>query len=150
MKAWEIARLIEEQAPPRGSDEGFRFGSPNVEVSGVLVCWMCTLEAVRRAVEERSNLIVTHEELHYPYSFRSPGLEQHLTWPVNHARLTALAKHDITVYRAHGMLDRFCILDDFGRMLGLPEASVREDYYRVYDIDPVTVSELVQQVKAAT
>ncbi len=149
MTAAEIAALIEQLAPPRGGDEGFRFGTPQAEVAGVLVCWMCTLEAIRAAVAERCNLIITHEELHYPYSFRQPGLENHMVWPVNHARFSALAKHDITVYRAHGMLDRFCILDDFARLLGLPEPSVREGYYRIYDIEPVAVSELVERVKSA-
>lgn len=150
MTGRDIAKIIEDLAPPRGGDEGFRFGTPDAEVSGVLVCWMCTREAIRAAVVEGCNLIITHEELHYPYSFRHPGLEQYITWPVNHARFSALAKHDLTVYRAHGMLDRFCILDDFARLLGLPDPVVREGYYRIYEIESVSVAEIVQRVKAAT
>jgi putative NIF3 family GTP cyclohydrolase 1 type 2 len=147
MLAREIAGIIEDLAAPRGGDEGFRFGNPEAEVSGVLVCWMCTLEAMARAVDEKCNVIITHEQLHYPYTFRESTLEESLTWPVNYARVQALAKNDLTVYRAHGMLDRFCILDDFGKALNLPEPVVKEGYYRIYDVQPTPVVQVVERAK---
>lgn len=147
MTAREIGQMIEGLAPPPGADEGFRLGDPGVEVTGVLVCWMCTLEAVSRATDEGCNLIVTHEQLHYPHVLPQPTLEGAMTWPVNHARITALAKHDLVVYRAHGILDRFCILDEFGRTLNLPEPSVRDGYYRVYDVQPTPVVQVVERAK---
>jgi spore maturation protein SpmB len=41
-----------------------------------------------------------------------------------------LSKHDITVFRAHGILDRLRILDCFAEALGLPKPSVRHSYVR--------------------
>ncbi len=150
MQASEIARFIEALAPPMGNDEGFKWGDPQAEVSGVLVTWMATLEAIEHCMAEGLNLLITHEEMHYPYSSRQPGLEKYLTWRVNRRRILLFTKGEITVYRAHGMLDRFCILDDFAELLGLPEPSVTEGYHRIYDIEPLPLANLVEQVKERT
>lgn len=144
----QIAAWLESLAPPPGGDEGFKFGDPRAEAGGVLVCWMATVEAINAAAQAGCNLMIVHEELHVPYTFRDPALEKFLVWPVNHARFSALAKHDITLYRAHGQLDRYCILDTFGEVLGLPAPSVRDGYYRIYDIEPVSVGDLAARVKA--
>jgi putative NIF3 family GTP cyclohydrolase 1 type 2 len=146
MTAKEVAQLIEELAPPAGAEEGFRFGAAELEVTGVLVCWMCTLEAIDRAIEEECNLIVTHEELEYPYAFLRRG-DDYLQWPVNKARLEKLRLHQLTVYRAHGMLDRFCVLDDFARALNLPKPVVAEGYFRVYEVQPTPVAQVVARAK---
>ncbi len=147
MKCSDIAALIEELAPPPAPDEGFRFGDPEAEVRKVAGAWMATVEAIEAAASDGCNLLVVHEELHYPSSFLSPGLENTLTWPVNRARITALAKAGMTVYRAHGMLDRFCILDDFGRALNLPEPSVAEGFFRLYDVQPTPVAQVVDRAR---
>jgi len=146
MKAHAIAEFIETEAPSPGPDEQFRWGDAAAEVTGVLVTWMATVAAVERAAAEGCNLIICHEELTFPYEFRGGGL-QHLPWTVNRLRLSALARHGITVYRAHGMLDRLCILDDFGETLGLPAPAIKEGYYRIHEIEPTTVRELAEQVK---
>jgi len=112
----------------------------------VLVSWMATLGAIEAAAERGCNLLLAHEELTYPSGGRGGGFE-HLAWRVNRLRLSALARHGITVYRAHGMLDRICILDDFGRALGLPEPGIRDGYVRIHEIEPITVRELAAQVK---
>lgn len=150
MQALEVGRFIEQLAPPRGQEEGFRWGDPQAEVSGVLVCWMPTLEAIEHCTGQGLSLLITHEELHCPYPWRGGGLEQHLDWRVNRRRISLLARGDITVYRAHGMLDRFCILDDFAELLALPQPSVKEGYHRVYDIEPLPLAELIEQVKERT
>jgi len=131
MTAADVAGYIESLAVGPGEDEGFKFGNPHAPVSGVLVCWMCTLQAIQRAVSEECNMIVCHEEMHYPYAAFEPGLEKYLTWTVNRQRIQVLSRAEITVYRAHGMLDRYCILDDFAAELGLGSADVSEDFYRI-------------------
>ena len=143
----DIAAYLESLAPPPGGDEGFKFGNPRAETTGVLVCWMATLEAMSAATKLGHNLIIAHEELHVPYSFRDPALDKYLAWPVNYARFSTLAKNDLTIYRAHGQLDRYCILDTFGETLGLPAPSVSEGYYRIYDIEPTSVRALALRVK---
>jgi len=143
----EIAEFIEGLAPGPAADEGFKFGDPQAQVKGVLVCWMATLAALRHAVAEDCNLVICHEEMHYPYAAQHPGLEKYLTWTVNRRRISWLAEHNIVVYRAHGMLDDFCILDDFGRLLGLGEPVVSEGFFRIYDISPRPVAQLANEVK---
>ncbi len=142
-----VAEFIEGLAMKPKSDEGFKFGDPQASVTGILVCWMCTLPAIQQAVSEECNMIVCHEEMHYPYAAFEPGLEKYLTWTVNRQRIQGLSHAEITVYRAHGMLDHYCILDDFAAELGLGSPAVSEGFYRIYDIEPRTVAQLTEQVK---
>jgi putative NIF3 family GTP cyclohydrolase 1 type 2 len=145
----DIAAFIETLAPPPGRDEGFRFGDAKAETTGILVCFMATLEALAEAAGRGCNLVVCHEELHYPYTaFGGQPLEDSITWTTNRLRYTALAQHGLAVYRAHGQADRFCILDAFAEKLGMPAPAVREGYFRIYDIEPVTVADLAADVKA--
>jgi putative NIF3 family GTP cyclohydrolase 1 type 2 len=150
MQAREIATFIEQLSPGLGQEEGFRFGEPETEVTGVLVCWMATVEAIEEAAQRGSNVIVCHEELTFPYEFREAQLGRHLWWRPNARRLSRLGKHGMVVYRAHGMLDRYCILDEAGNLLALPEPSVKEGYVRIFDIEPVTVRALAERVRERT
>jgi len=148
MKAIDFERYLEQLSPGFGSEEGFRFGNPNIEVKGILVSWMATAEAIEKAVDEDCNFMVVHEDLFYPYGFqRDESFEKCLTWSVNYRRLRVLSEHGITVFRAHGTLDRLCVLDAFAEALGLPEPSVREGYIRIYDVSEVTAEELALNVK---
>jgi putative NIF3 family GTP cyclohydrolase 1 type 2 len=149
MLAKEIGAFIQTLGNGLGGDEGFRWGSPDAEVSGVLVAWNGSVPAIERAAAEGCNLMVIHEELTYPYAFRGGDLSACLHWRSNQARLGRLARHGITIFRAHGTLDTYCILDDFRIALGLPEPSVKEGYYRICDIEPTTVRELAERSKAA-
>ncbi len=145
--AADVAAYIESLGVSPAEDEGFKFGDCEAVVSGVLVCWMCTLAAIQRAANEGCNMIICHEEMYYPYAAFEPGLEKYLTWTVNRQRIQALAQTQITVYRAHGMLDHYCILDDFAVELGLGSPAVSEGFYRIYDVEPRTVAQLTKQVK---
>ncbi|MFQ6097714.1 MAG: hypothetical protein ACE5O2_08295, partial [Armatimonadota bacterium] len=117
MKAVEVEEYIVSKAGPKGGDEGFRWGAPGVEVRGVLVSWMATLEAIERAAAEGCNVMVVHEDVFFPYESRGRP-EEWMTWGPNRARLGRLADCGVTVMRAHGMLDRLCVLDDFAEQLG--------------------------------
>lgn len=148
MKALEFKTFIESLAGSLSPEEGFRLGNPDVEVRGVLISWMATLEAIKKAIEEDCNLMVVHEDLFYPYGFqRNAEFETCLTWSVNRMRLKLLSEHDIVVFRAHGTLDRLCILDDFAEALGLPQPSVKNGYVRIYDIAETTVEKLAFNIK---
>ncbi len=152
MLATEIAKLVEDLVPERtmGMDEGFRWGDPEVEVSGVTVAFMPTVEAIERCAAEGCNLLIAHELLQMPYPWRAGGLEQHLSWRVNRNRIGLLARHGITLYRAHGQLDAFCIHDAFQELLGLSDPAVIDGHVRIFDIEPLRVIELAEQVKART
>jgi len=148
MKAVDFKERLEELSPGLGSEEGFRFGNPYAEVTGILVSWMATTEAIEIAMDAGCNLMIVHEDLFYPYGFqRGENFETCLAWGVNRRRLKMLSEHEITVFRAHGTLDRLCILDGFAEALGLPEPAVRKGYIRIYDVPEVTVEALASNVK---
>jgi len=147
MRAAELQDFLERLSPGRGPEEGFRYGDPSAQVTGILVTWMATLGAIRRAAEDGCNLIVAHEDLFFPYSFQRQDLEPQLTWRVNRRRMELLARNGITVFRAHGTLDRLCVLDDFWRTLGLPEPVVKDGYIRIHEIPETSVGELAGRVK---
>ncbi len=146
MRAVDIFRFIERLSPNPGPDEGVKFGDPEAEARGVLVCWMATTKAIEKASEEGCNVMVVHEALFLPYS-ANRDWTQHLSWSANRKRIELLSRYGITVIRAHGMLDRLCVLDDFAGALGLPEPTVKEGYVRIYDIPETTVRELAEEVK---
>ena len=124
MTAAEIADTVESLSSAPGGDEGFKFGDPQALVTDVTVCWMATLPAIEYASAAGCEMIICHEEMHYPYAAFQPGLEKYLTWRVNRQRIQALSQGAITVYRAHGMLDDYCILDDFAAELELGSQEV--------------------------
>ena len=149
MKARELQHYIGSQVPVWQVEEGFRFGDPDAEVTGILVCWMITLQAIERAITEGCNLILTHEDLFYPYNFqRADTLEPHLHWAVNRHRISALARGGLTVFRAHGALDRICIFDDFAALLDLGEPERSDGVYgKVYRVLPTSMGEVAARVK---
>jgi putative NIF3 family GTP cyclohydrolase 1 type 2 len=139
---WQVNRLL-----PLADDEGFRFGRTDTEVSGMQVCWKPTVDAIEHAAACGCNLIVTHEELNFPPAYAGADFETGLCGATAR-RVKSLARHHITVFRAHSSLDRFCVLDAFAQTLGLANPRMGGDDYaqRVYDIPPVPFRELCGRV----
>ncbi|MCZ7542956.1 MAG: Nif3-like dinuclear metal center hexameric protein [Anaerolineae bacterium] len=130
-------------------DEGFRFGPRDADLTGVMFCWKPTLAAMQAAHDAGCNLIITHEELNFPPVYSGARVEEQLTGGVTLRRIHRLLALGITVFRIHASLDRLCILDAFGEALGLGAPVIHGDYWeRTYEIAPVTVRALAQQVKA--
>ncbi len=149
VRASEIGAFMAQLVPdrPLGADEGFRWGDPEAEVTGVMVAFMPTVEVIEACAAEGCELLIAHELLQMPYPWHGGALEEHLTWPVNRRRIGLLARHGITLFRAHGTLDTFCVLDRFAQVLGLGEVVAGEGYTRVWQIEPTTVRDLARQVK---
>ncbi|NOZ28342.1 MAG: hypothetical protein GXP39_09870 [Chloroflexi bacterium] len=147
MKAIDILSFWREHKLDLGEEEGFRFGSPDAEVTGILIAWMATEEVIRKAHEQGCNLLIVHEDLLFPPGYTRAAPERYLSGVVNTRRLQLLARWEMTVFRAHGTLDRLCILDDFIAALGLPPPVVSEEYWRVCEIPPTTVGELADRIK---
>lgn len=135
-------------------DEGVHFGAIDAEVNNVLLCWMATKGALEHAGKIQADLVIGHESLYFPYDAavrndNPPGWEN---WAVNKQRCDLLEKYNLRFLRIHESSDEICILDAFRRQLGLPEASAdggRYNYKR-FDIKPVPLRKLVEQVKHST
>ncbi|MFW6437511.1 MAG: Nif3-like dinuclear metal center hexameric protein [Armatimonadota bacterium] len=153
MQAREIGQLMESLVPdrPLGADEGFRWGDPDCQVTGVMVAFFPTVETIEACADAGCNLLIAHEQLQMPYPWRGEGdLGQHLTWPVNRNRISALVKNNITLFRAHGTLDRFCIHRAFVEMLGLGDPIAGDGFISIFEIEPLTVRDLAAEVKERT
>jgi len=146
----DIVGFLTELAGPLNRDEGIRYGKLTREVTGICVCWMATPEAIKFAHSKGANLMVCHEDLFLPYG-KVEGSEtaaDFLSWEINRGRLELLSKYAMAVMRLHGSLDKRCVLDAFARQLELGEPLVsKTDYVKVYQIEPVSISELTKRVK---
>jgi putative NIF3 family GTP cyclohydrolase 1 type 2 len=148
MEIREIEQFWKNHNLPRYSDEGFRFGPVNIDMTGVLVCWKPTVEAMAAAHEAGCNLIITHEELNFPPVYGGAHMDEQLTGGVTLYRIRCLVEWNLTVFRGHTSLDRFCILDELVKTLGLSNPTMHGDYWeRTYDIAPVSVRDLARRVR---
>lgn len=147
MTAREVMRWLEEREPEAGPEEGFKLGDQDADVAGVFVCWMPTTAALEQAIAERCNLVICHETLFYPLS---RPIDAERCWHTNRVRMALMHRGEMVVYRAHGMLDRLCIFDEFAAALGLSEVHSGDAFARVFSLPPTRLRELVERAKQVT
>jgi len=147
MRARELQDFLVALSPPLGGEEGFRLGDPDLEVTGMLVTWMATRDAIRSAVDSGCNLVICHEDPFFPYS-GSGALETSITWRVNRERIIPCVQRGISIFRAHSSLDRLCIVDEFARAAGLRSSEFREQgLARIFTIPEISLGELARQIR---
>ena len=104
MKVKDITAVIEEFAPlsiqESWDNSGLLIGSPDDEVTGVLVGFDCTPELVDEAVSKGCNMVVTHHPLIYKGVKRINSKD-----PVGAAIVKAV-KAGVAVYAAHTTADK--------------------------------------------
>ena len=150
MRISELLDLVGEHAGELGGDEGIEAGSPDVDVRGVLVCFMATADALRRARSEECNLVISHEALLLPYKGLHGFSEQVHDWSANRARLEQVDRGGLTVLRLHCSLDKWLLYDAFREILGLPAEAERGGFHRIYPVDPAPLDHWIQRAKTAT
>ena len=148
----DVIDFVESQSGHRlNRDEGVLYGEHVPAASVVVVCWMATPEAIDFAGEQGADLLIGHEALFFPYPLgansRPVGWE---AWPVNRRRRERLDLHGLAFLRIHGSADEICIFDDFADLLRLGRPVSAEGLVKVYEIEPVRLSELVVRVKSRT
>jgi len=147
MKVEDIKEyLLRRCNRPLGKEEGILFGDPYIKIEEILVTWMVTLDAIEEAIKRDCNFILCHEALFYPYVIPE-GLGDVLSWSANRKRLELLAKNNITVFRAHGLLDYLLIAEYFGKTCNLGEPIVKEGIAYIYKIIPITLKEFAKNIK---
>ncbi len=162
MKAREICNIFEEIAPigiGLQSDRdrrvlGFRFGNPDVHVTGVGVGWYMAMEVIEESIRQKLNLLLIHE----PSLFYDNSSPWHTclipdTNPVNLRKKRLLIENDICVYTAHSNWDlqkSVGMQPTFAKALGLTDEIRRDAAVGVYRIQPMPFSDLINKVKAAT
>ena len=83
MKILEIENFLKEIKPRYTEGEGFLFGDPEQELKGILVCWMATIEAIKKAIKKGCNLLLCHEDPFFPGDLLQIKDEKHLLWDIN-------------------------------------------------------------------
>mgnify|MGYP005832015559 FL=1 len=139
---WRLRGL--ELAP----HEGFRFGSPEVELTGALVCWLPTLDAIETARRQGCNLIVARDPFNFPPDYSGALIDHNLSDRVTLRRLAALVDAGVTVFCADASVDAL-MLDGFAEALSLREPEPAADgLHRIYPIDPASARALAARVRA--
>jgi putative NIF3 family GTP cyclohydrolase 1 type 2 len=133
---------------PIDPDEGLQHGA-DCHVHTATVAWMATPSAIQATGAEKSQLLIAHESLYYPYdvvrSANPPPDWQ--KWQVNRQRRAALEQHELTLLRLHFSVDEICIFDTFAELLELGSAVFTEGLVKVYEIPPCPLHALVERVK---
>ncbi len=147
-----ISFVTQSNGHPLHGDEGVQHGSPDDPVERVMVCWMATRDALRTAAESGARLVIGHESLYYPYDavVRKDAPKGWQDWPINRERRALLDEHGLTFARVHGSLDELCIFDVFAEQLGLGAPEAANGLAKAYRIEPCSLGELVERVKACT
>ena len=129
---------------------GLQIGDAARNVSSVLVTLTVTMETVRRAMADQTDLIIAH----HPVIFKP--LRQIRTDTPEGTLLVALLKHDISVYVAHTNLDQAARGLNYwlAREVGLEEQSVltaandnNVGLGRIGRIDPVSLGDYAVELE---
>jgi putative NIF3 family GTP cyclohydrolase 1 type 2 len=162
MKAKEICALFEEIAPIEiglQSDRdrrvlGFRFGNPEINVTGVGIAWYLAMEVIEQAIRSNLNLLLIHEPgLFYDNSSPWHTCILQETNPVNLRKKQLLIDNDICVYTAHSNWDlqrSVGMQPTFARALGLTDEIKRDIAVGIYRVQTMSFSDLIDKVKVAT
>ena len=161
MKAKEVCALFEEIAPIEiglQSDRdrrvlGFRFGNPEIPVTGIGAAWYLAMEVIEQAIRRDLNLLLIHEPRLF-YENNSPWHTCLLpeTTPVNLKKKQLLIENGMCVYTAHSNWDlqqTVGMQPTFARALGLTEEIKRDAAVGVYRVQTMPFSALIDKVKAA-
>ncbi len=131
--------------------DGFRFGDPETEVTGIAVAWKPYLSDLQRAKELGCNLFVGHESIFREGSMK-PGDESPAAEPREQPKVQWLRENGMVVYRCHDLWDMYPglgVMDSWARGLGFegkPLATL--DFCRIEDVSGHTFGSLCAQVAA--
>ncbi len=160
MRASDVAAVFEDIAPIStgiASDLeagylGFRFGNPDIEVTGVGMCWWMSEEVIDAAVARGLNLIISHEPELWRW-WQSPWHTnpQPQTLEFNLRKIRKLIDRGICVYTAHSNWDvqpEVGMGPGLARVLGFTDLIRRDVIVGVYGVEPMRFADLVERVKS--
>jgi len=164
MQANEISKLTTRLSQGvRNSDEGYLFGTPEQEVNGVVLAWKPTLAAMRFAVANGCNMLITHEFLYdFEYTLPQPACFQDaINWKANIARQAYLKKNSLIVYHWHGgMLRVPAVIEKYRQVFGVKPKRIDRGNLSSTDVlcylkmmvgelqRPMTLANLAKDIKA--
>lgn len=127
MKVKDILEIIDDFAPFSLAYEwdnvGLLCGSQNAEVTGICVCLDASKEAIKTAIENGCNLIITH----HPFIYRKIGDIDYNSYFGQ--MLNMMIKNDISLISAHTNIDKAenGINQKLAKVLSLSDIKVLEE-----------------------
>ena len=154
MKAYELQSYL--QTLNRGwvdsekTVDTFKSGEPNSEVQGIAVAWMSYTWALKKAIDLKCNVFVTHEPTYYNHYDNKADV---LHLPGVREKQQFIEKYGLIVLRCHDLWDQFPeigIPDTWGNVLNLGPAIDGTGFFRIYDVAGKTAIDVAGQVAAQT
>ncbi|ADU31095.1 Nif3-like dinuclear metal center hexameric protein [Evansella cellulosilytica] len=103
-----------------------KFGCSSQVVTGIVVSFMPTYDAIKKAIELEANLLITHEGIFYSHSDTNT-IEKN---DVVNKKLELIKQSNITIFRFHDYWHRY---EPDGVMKGLVQALQWEQYVTRHD-----------------
>jgi len=133
-------------APFPDTVDTIKVGDASQEITGIIVTFLATGEAIEQAVEQGANLIIVHEPTFYNHLDQTDWLEHH---PVYQAKWRLIEEKQLVIWRFHDYLHG---LPPDSTVMGLLheldwEANVSPEQLLLTQIQPLTLLELGQWVK---
>ncbi|WP_404328225.1 Nif3-like dinuclear metal center hexameric protein [Mesobacillus maritimus] len=142
-----IQQLTASEDKLENTVDTLKYGSPDMEVTGVTVSFMPTYGAIKKTVELGANLLITHEGLFYSH-WDQNDLEENRVLEEKHQ---FIKDSGISIYRIHDYIHRY---KPDGITMGLVRALNWDQYVEEYqpaasilNIPSVTTEEVVNHVK---
>jgi len=126
--------------------DGFKYGDPDAEVTGIAVGWQSLRSALEEAHAKGCNLFITHEPTFY--SHMDDDATAKASEP-GQRKVAFLERTGMVVYRCHDVWDIFPelgIVDAWSEFLGLGKPIARAKYYNLHRVPSTTVWELAQRI----
>jgi putative NIF3 family GTP cyclohydrolase 1 type 2 len=133
-------------APFADTVDTIKAGDPSQEITGILVTFLATSEAVEHAVQLGANLIIAHEPTFYNHLDKTDWLSQH---PSYLAKRRLIEESRVVIWRFHDYLHS---LPPDSTVMGLLqdlkwEATALPDQPYLCSIEPMTLREIAEWVK---
>ena len=109
-------------APQEDSVDVFKCGDPAQKVSGIITTFTASMPVLRRAVELKANLIITHEPTFYEHREQTDWLFDD---PILQAKREFIAQNKLTIWRFH---DYWHMYQSDGIITGMLKALGWETY----------------------
>lgn len=131
--------------------DGFRFGDPETEVTGIAVAWKPYWSDLKHAKELGCNLFIGHESTFREGSMR-PGDETADAQELEQPKVAWLRESGMVVYRCHDLWDmipEIGVRDSWARGLGFEgEPLAERGFCRIEDVSGHSFGSLTAQIAA--
>ena len=127
-----------------GGEEGVIYGERDRRAEKILVTWMATVAAIRYAISENCQVIVSHEALTFHDYFANASSPD--PWTADRARLSLLDAHGMTVVRAHGTVDPTHVVPAFIEAAGLSDPVECGNVWSFHNEAPISLRALTGRV----